>query len=407
MKQKDGYENVITSLRTANRDVENTARETVHSLNTQISSLSLELTQTQSELSSLQEEVIILRARNEQLSDSVKKTDSLTSQLESDRYKLQVAERRVKELEADLVNVEEFKNLSNVFQERLAKTTDLERDCERLTRDNKNLHGTIGNKLLLEEQVYDLKTRLVAQTTQTSNLVDLETKLRAIEEEIKQWKKLTEDLCPSATPQALRKYIDDLHKKHIVLACDANAAGLEKSTVSDQMQELQKQNEFHAKTNETLTTSLQNYKNALHRIHKKMSLIAKERDCFKNLLENYEKDMTMSSQMFDGHPDIELKSRLDIVEKSLAGYKEICATLEKELVVVRSMNGDLNGDIPSNSEQNQYLQKELEKMRLENGRLQRRKDELELMIEHDKVKEAYGMSNGKELKVLHLIHKRL
>lgn len=337
-KQKQNYDEIVNTLRCTNRDLETNIRESVHSLNTTISSLSLQLSETESQISSLQEELATLRTRNEELNERVKETDSLTNALDNERYQLAAAQRKIKELENDLASHGEWKNLSKVFQARLSKVTDLERECERLTRDNKNLHETIGNKLLLEEQVHDLKTRLEMQQRGNDQRVDLETQIRSLEQENKDWKKISKDYCSTnapSTPISLRAYIDEIQKKHLVLTSDAGTANLEKSSVNDQIYELRKQNELYLKTNENLTTNLRNYKNGLHRMQKKLTLIAKERDCFKNLLENYEKDLTISAQHLEIHTDAELKSRLDVVEKSLAGYKEICATLEKELEVAR------------------------------------------------------------------------
>lgn len=403
VKQKHNYDSIVTALRIQQRDTDTHAREMVHGLNTQISTLNLELTQERSRIASMQDELNTLRTRNEELSESLKQSNTLSSKWESEKCQYEASERKIKELETEIANFGEWKNLQEVFQARLAKVTDLERECERLTRDNKNLHETIGNKLLLEEQVHDLKNRLDTQTRKTEQNIDLETKLRAIEHEIKMWKKMAEEFSPSNTlpsPQSLRSYIDRLQKQHLVLASDAGTANLEKATVSDQIYELRKQNELQAKTNETLATNLRNYKSALHRMQKKITLIAKERDCFKTLLENYEKDLTMSAPSIDAHTDSDLKARLDILEKSLAGYKEICSTLEKELEVARSSGSELNGGMPTSSEQNEHLRKELDKLRIENDRLQRRKDELEMLIEQSKVKETFNIGcNGNELKV--------
>lgn len=402
-KQKQHYDEIVNSLRKANRDVDSNAREMIHDLNTQISSLTLEITNLQTQIGAMQDELITLRSRNEELSETVKQSNALSSQLENERYQLEASERKVKELEAEIASYGDWKNLSKVFQTRLAKVTDLERECERLNRDNKNLHETIGNKLLLEEQVHNLKTRLELQSKKAEANVDLETKFNAIEQELQQWKRMAEAFCPPntlPTPLLLRTHIDHLQREHVVSASDAGVASLEKASIDDQIFELRQQNESHIKTNETLTNNLRNYKMALQRMQKKLTLIVKERDCFKNLLENYEKDLTISAHAFESHADIELKSRLDVIEKSLAGYKEICSTLEKELEVARNTNVEVNGGLPSSNEQNEHLHKELENLRMENDRLQRRKDELEMIIEQAKVKEAFNIGcNGKELKV--------
>lgn len=59
--------------------------------------------------------------------------------------------------------------------------------------------------------------------------------------------------------------------------------------------------------------------------------------------------------------------------------------------------------MPSSTEQTEHLQKELNTLRAENQRLQRRKDELEMQLEHANVKEAFNLGkDGRELKIVHL-----
>lgn len=338
-QQKQNYDEIVNALRVTNRDLESRNRENAHELRTEISTLSLRLEEANSQFHALQDELSSLHARNEELSERIKETDSMTNELDVARYQLAAAQRQVQELETEVKNFGEWKSMSKAFQARLAKITDLERECERLTRDNKNLHDTIGNKLLLEEQVHGLKSRLETTQQNSDAHVELETKIRSLEHENNEWKRFARDVCGSnstAMPIVLRNYIDDIQKKHLILASDANMAKLQTSTVNDQIFELRQQNESHVKTVENLTIALRSHKNGLHILKKKLSLVAKERDVFKNLIETYEKDLTLTAPNLDMHPESELKSRLDVVERSLAGYKELCDTLEKELQVARS-----------------------------------------------------------------------
>lgn len=355
-QQKQNYDEIVNALRVTNRDLESTNRENAHRLRTEISTLSLRLEEANSQFHAMQDELSSLHARNEELSERIKEADSLTNDLDVARYQLAAAQRRIQELETEVTNFGEWKSMSKAFQTRLAKITDLERECERLTRDNKNLHDTIGNKLLLEEQVHSLKSRLETMQQNNDSNVELETKIRSLEQENNDWKRNARDVCgngnkTTVTPTVLRNYIDEIQKKHLILASDANTAKLEKSTVNDQIFELRQQNELHVKTTENLTTALRSHKNGLHILKKKLSLVAKERDVFKNLIETYEKDLTLTAPNLDMHPDSELKSRLDTVEKSLAGYKELCETLEKELQVSRSASEliCLNVNVSTNS----------------------------------------------------------
>lgn len=326
-------------LRNSNRDLEENLRETVHNLNTNISTLTLQLNECETELLAAREDLDSLQDRQEDLADKASQADRVAVELEQERLQSSAAQRRIKDLENEIASHDEWKNLSKVFQARLAKVTELERECERLTRDNKNLHETIGNKLLLEEQVHDLKGRLDTRERTTDSQVEMRTQLQALEQEVKDWKRLVKDYCPANTPAApphLRAYIDDLQMKHVILSNDAGSVNREKATVNDQNSEIRQQNEQLVKNIETLSTTLRNYKTTAHRMQKKLMLIVKERDCFKTLLENYERDLTISVPASEINVDAELRTRLEVVEKSLAGYKEICGTLEHELQMVRA-----------------------------------------------------------------------
>lgn len=339
IKQRQSYDSIVHGLRNTNRDLEENLRETVHNLNTNISTLSLQLSECETELQGTRDELDALQDRQDDLAEKASQSDQLTVELEQERLQFSAAQRRIKDLEYEIASHDEWKNLSKVFQARLAKVTELEKDCERLTRDNKNLHETIGNKLLLEEQVHDLKGRLDNRERTTDSQVELRTQFQALEQEVKDWKRLAKDYCTAGTPTApphLRAYIDDLQKKHVILSNDAGSVNREKATVNDQNSEIRQQNEQLAKNVETLTTTLRNYKTTAHRMQKKLMLIVKERDCFKTLLENYERDLTISVPAAEINMDAELRTRLDVVEKSLAGYKEICGTLEQELQMVRA-----------------------------------------------------------------------
>lgn len=402
IKQAQHYEATIASMRNQSYDSDSYARESVHGMQMQLDVHKLHLDHAQGEMDRMREELNAMFEKNAELTENQDGYAGMVKANEEQKLQLNAAERKVKELEAEIVGFGEWRRLEDVFQVRLAKTNDLERECERLTRDNKNLSETIGNKLLLEEQVHDLKTRLENQSKKAVHTIDLETKLHAIEQEIKSWKKMAVEFCPAnslASPQTLRAYIDRMQKEHLVLADGSSTAKLEKSVADEHMHELRTDHELGVQKIGTLTTTLRNYKCALHRLQKRLTLIARERDCFKTLLENYERDLTITNNSADTHGDSELKTRLDVLEKSLAGYKEICSTLEKELIDTRSSTDDVNGGVQPTSEYIEHLHKQMDDLRKDNERLQRRKDDLEEIFEQANMKQAYDIGNGRELKV--------
>lgn len=90
--------------------------------------------------------------------------------------------------------------------------------------------------------------------------------------------------------------------------------------------------------------------------------------------------------------------KLDMVERSLNGYKELCAAQETELKASKSLP-DL-GMSSSISESYERFKKDMEVLRQENERLRRRKEELELMVEQLSLKGAYNLDN--KFKVVHM-----
>lgn len=61
-------------------------------------------------------------------------------------------------------------------QYRLMNLPEMQKELERLRTTNKNLQDLLGNKLLLEEQVHDLQTRLQRKENATSDMVSLQVR---------------------------------------------------------------------------------------------------------------------------------------------------------------------------------------------------------------------------------------
>ncbi|XP_037959130.1 uncharacterized protein LOC119688528 [Teleopsis dalmanni] len=71
-----------------------------------------------------------------------------------------VAKSKIKDLESQIASYEDWKDITKNNQARLSSFSDIENEVEFLRDKNKNLNELIGDKLLLEEQVYGLKTQL-------------------------------------------------------------------------------------------------------------------------------------------------------------------------------------------------------------------------------------------------------
>lgn len=114
------------------------------------------------------------------------------------------------------------------------------------------------------------------------------------------------------------------------------------------------------KTSTDLQSTVKNNRESFYKVQRKLRLVVSERDCYKQLIENYEKNVTSKWQLhatnctphsfdwpnpFVSNPvsgaettvsDINVRLRMEMLEKTVAGYKEMCASLEKDLQSVKS-----------------------------------------------------------------------
>ncbi|XP_063704514.1 mitotic spindle assembly checkpoint protein MAD1 [Culicoides brevitarsis] len=363
-------------------DFQQTARSSEFEYTNEISELTRALNEEQMNKELLQSENARLEARNAELEERQAEMDAIRKSFEEEQTKLALAESKIKTLEYELAGYGEYQGLAKVTKERLNKFDEMEREVERLTTKNKQLYDLIGGKLLMEEQIHDLKSRLENADKEREELVQIRVKFDALEQELQEWKKLAADYIPNdfnPGPAMLRRKIDDILQKDLQIANDSAAAKSEKALMECEKDELKTQAELQKKQIEDLQRGLKHHQTILSRLQKKLQLVAKERDAYKQLLDNYEKDLTISSASSLNAPDSQTRLRIDNLEKTLAGYKDVCARLEQELEAAKATPSDFSNNI---SEQFEVMKKELNLIRTENERLRRRKDELELELEN-------------------------
>jgi mitotic spindle assembly checkpoint protein MAD1 len=105
------------------------------------------------------------------------------------------------------------------------------------------------------------------------------------------------------------------------------------------------------------------------------------------------------------NPESNARNRIDMLEKTVVGYKELCAKLEQEMQQMKAMP-DFTVDVTLNSEQYERLRKELNLLRLENEKIRKKKDELELELENHRLRGNGVLDDGilgvVKQKVLHM-----
>lgn len=401
--QKLAYEETIHELQRTNAEIDENFRLMQNDLTNELSAYRRHSEKLEMELELVSEELGSLKNTLAEQKEKISTFDQLQMDLEKEKQASNEAKSRVRQLEYEISTYEDWKEITKQTQARLASIPEMDKEINRLKTNNKNLHDVVGDKLLLEEQVHDLKSRLEKYENSKNEAVALQVKLTSLEQELKEWVKVAQDHCLPNTlvsPIALRSRIEQILQNDIVLASEKCTNQFEKNSIEAHMRDLQQQMDVYAKNNESLKSALKHHKNILLRVQKKLLLVAKERDCYKQLLENFEKDLTISNAIEVTNPESQLRCRLDMLEKTLIAYKDMCGNLEKELQAQKS-NPDMSPSCLDSGLNDSYehFKKEIENLRMENEKLKRRKEELELELEHRCLK---GDFNIGKYKVVHL-----
>lgn len=236
--QKLSFDKQLTKLQSENDRLQDELNWKVNDLNNNIGQLTRDNDEIYGQLSTAEEELEALRLANEGLKEKLEEYKTQTSEIEQARLDLQNAEMRIKELEYEVASYADWKELSKASQSRMSNMSDIEKETQRLRQTNKNLHDSLGNKLLLEEKVHDLEVRLKKYEQNNVDSIALKVQLEALEKELKDWKHIGADYCQKGdanNPINLRNYIEQLLHRDLLLISEKSSVSTEKSTIQKQL----------------------------------------------------------------------------------------------------------------------------------------------------------------------------
>ncbi|XP_001648755.2 mitotic spindle assembly checkpoint protein MAD1 [Aedes aegypti] len=380
---KQSSDDQLYELRRSLKDLEQKYDFETGELHSEIRDLNNQMLDIEDQLSMVQDELESYKELSETLQFKANSFDATKKELEEVQERLSESESKIKSLEYEIGSYEDWKNLSKVSTSRLANYAELEKENIRLKEESKNLHSIIGNKMLLEEQVASLKSRLENFEKSEVDCAALIVKVKDMEKELTDWRKLAVDFCSkesACTPVVLRSLIDQILQKDVIMTSEKTSVKNEKHQIQTMIDEIKAENVQLQKQLEDHKRSLKHHQAILHRVQKKLHLVVGERDCWKQLLDSYEKDLTINPTNVSNQ-EAQMRIRIEMLEKQLNGYKELNSKLEGELQSAKSLP-DMSMDSALTSEQYEKLRKEIDTLRMENDRLKKRKDDLELELEN-------------------------
>lgn len=400
-QQKLKYEAALSQAEQEKTQLEDDAREVQYCINNELSEYKRISERAELELEATQTELERIRQRVDEFNDTVASYDQLKINYELQQQSLETANARIKELEFEIQSYSDWKEVTRTSQARLLSVPELQAEVDRLRANNKQLNSLIGDKLLLEEQVHDYKTRLDREEGARAEAAALQVKLTHVEQELKEWVKVAQDHCLANTlvsPMALRTRIEQLLQDDIVRVAEKGTAESDSKHLQSTLRELEQKSAVYLKNIEDMNAILKRHKSFRERLQRKLLIVCKERDFYKQLLDNFDKDLTMTNaSTAEMNTDVQMRYRVEVLERTVTGYKEMCSTLEREMQNMRQQES--LSDPPPSENGYDSVKKELDTLRMENERLRRRKDELELELEHRCLR---GDFNVVDYKVLHL-----
>ncbi|XP_034935395.1 mitotic spindle assembly checkpoint protein MAD1 [Chelonus insularis] len=295
----------------------------------------------QGDISSYNIQLELARKRIQNLEQKFRESHKLQQELE-----LQKVENQNLKLE-----IETLKSERDLWQEKkllyseTSRANDLEKDLNTAKETIESMRESIKGKLLLEEQMSNIKQRL-------EHTEQIEQRLAFLEVEYNQLSKILNEynsINIANGPVTLKKEIHRLQQAEIVLTAEE---GLLRSQLESMQREYQAlcQNFEATKINAAQIESSNEKLNVLiNRLQKKIILITKERDNYRQQVEMYEKEIAIDSNNI-------LQGRVIALERALEGYRDLVSKLEADL--------DTYGTVTSR-EECQQLREEIEILRRE------------------------------------------
>ncbi|GFR74401.1 mitotic spindle assembly checkpoint protein MAD1-like [Elysia marginata] len=271
-------------------------------------------------------------------------------QIEELEESLLVEKKKVKDLEFRFEEHEDNIITTKALMADLELVPSLKSEVAKLRQDNEDLRMNEQSTLRLEEEIFGLKSKLGQIDSLREAVAKLEVENEDLKERLVRWE--ATDTSGSRRPQSPSSISRCNHELEITNASLLMSQGEMKSKLSICERKLEHgEAELHslksALATEKNTSSQLN--DLVKRLKRKMLLLSKERDAYKNLLDSYESEVTVQF-------DAEKTSQIQRLEALVQEHKAMAIEAENE---IESLSNQL-AESRSHLEQAQYQLQNLE-----------------------------------------------
>ncbi|KAL0134826.1 hypothetical protein PUN28_001540 [Cardiocondyla obscurior] len=269
-----------------------------------------------SESSELQMKLKTAEARTAILEERVKDYFKIQQDYELQNVELQSMKMKLEKLESERALWEEGKLLVG----RAARANDLEKELNSAKKTITVLKESVREKLLLEEQMANMTKRLEHTEKVEEQVAVLEAKRSELAHHLQEY----EAIGIIGGPMAIKRELNRLQQAELDLRAEEGQLRSKLDAVMREMQNLSKNYDEAKKLAADMTLSKEKMSKLVNRLQKKMILVTRERDSYRQQLDLYEKEITVDCNNA-------VNERIPSLERIIDGYRDLINKLEADL----------------------------------------------------------------------------
>ncbi|CAH2042310.1 unnamed protein product, partial [Iphiclides podalirius] len=360
-KDKADFQKQIADLRDKLLEANVSSKDQLSEMKKDMDELLQALEGAQSEVEMLKNEVAKQTSRGEQCI-------TLRTQLEKQTFELQQVTNKLKELEYERDSYKDWQTQAKTAQKRLSNMAELEKEVTRLRAAEKSLRDAVCNKLLLEEQVHLLTSRVEALQPVQQELHEAKVKMASLESALEEWKSAAR-AHGVESPRALTSTLEYALSNQLTAVAGCSEAQSQMAQLSEEIATAKYERDKATSKLSDLQTVRKNQESLIHRLQKRLLLVTRERDSYRQQLDCYEKELTVTLCGESGAGSAALlAARVEQLEKALQGYRDLLAAHDQE-AHTKALEG-LRAEASKWREEADAARRDAQKLRAQRDQLQ-------------------------------------
>ncbi|XP_075981185.1 mitotic spindle assembly checkpoint protein MAD1-like [Anticarsia gemmatalis] len=292
----------------------------------QVSEMKKDMDELLQALEGAQSEVEMLKKEVSKQTSRAEQCTTLRTQLEKQTFELQQVTNKLKELEYERDSYKDWQQQAKTAQKRLSNMAELEAEVGRLRATERSLRDAVCNKLLLEEQVHQLQSRVDALQPVQQELHEAKVKIARLESSLDKYTAVAR-AAGVESAGALGTALDSALNTQLCATAATSHAHSQLAQLTEEVATLKFERDKATGKLNDIQTVRKNQESLIHRLHKRLQLVTRERDSYRQQLDCYEKELTvtLSGEAGAGNAAL-LAARVEQLEKALQAYRDLLST---------------------------------------------------------------------------------